>query len=50
MDCTETSAEDKAYMRWGIQCEGSSSVLDAMEQQNTIHVDLPTRSKYRGPA
>ena len=38
MDCTETSAEDKAYMRWGIQCEGSSSVLDAMEQQN-INLD-----------
>lgn len=34
MDCTETSQEDKAYMQWGIDCEGGSSVLDAIQQQN----------------
>ncbi|MGI6731972.1 MAG: FAD-binding protein [Anaerovoracaceae bacterium] len=33
MNCTETSPEDMAYMRWGLVCEGDTSLLDAMDKQ-----------------
>lgn len=37
MNCTETAEEDMAYMRWGLECEGATSILDALSHQ---HIDL----------
>lgn len=34
MNCTETAPEDIEYMLWGLQCEGVTSLLDAMEKQD----------------
>ncbi|PKM85559.1 MAG: FAD-dependent oxidoreductase [Firmicutes bacterium HGW-Firmicutes-11] len=33
MNCTETSPEDMEYMIWGLNCEGDTSLLDAMDKQ-----------------
>ena len=33
MNCTETAPEDMEYMLWGLKCEGDTSLLDAMDQQ-----------------
>ena len=41
MDCSETSPADLEYMRWGLECEGDTSLLDAMEHEG---IDL-TRHK-----
>ncbi|MFM9414098.1 FAD-dependent oxidoreductase [Peptococcus simiae] len=34
MDCTETSDDDKEYMKWGMACEGCTSVLELMNQSD----------------
>lgn len=34
MNCTDTDEEDMDYMRWGLECEGATSILDAISQQN----------------
>lgn len=31
MNCTETLPEDLEYMKWGLKCEGDTSLLDALE-------------------
>lgn len=31
MNCTKTEKEDLEYMRWGLTCEGDTSLLDALE-------------------
>lgn len=33
MDCSEIDDEDLAYMLWGFECEGISSIIDVMEKQ-----------------
>ncbi|MBE6032524.1 MAG: FAD-dependent oxidoreductase [Clostridiales bacterium] len=33
MNCTETNPEDMEYMLWGLECEGDTSVLEAMDRQ-----------------
>ena len=33
-DCHEISQEDYEYMMWAFSCEGDTSLVDAMEQQN----------------
>lgn len=33
MDCSETAPEDMEYMMWGLECEGDTSLIDAMEKQ-----------------
>jgi len=33
MDCSETSKEDLEYMMWGLECEGDTALLDAMEHE-----------------
>ncbi|MFP5527994.1 FAD-dependent oxidoreductase [Peptococcus simiae] len=38
MNCTETSDEDLEYMRWAFKCEGATSIVDALDQQ-----ELPLR-------
>ena len=37
MDCTQTSDEDLAYMKWGLSNEGNGATLDHMERE---HIDL----------
>ncbi|MEE0509735.1 MAG: FAD-binding protein [Peptococcaceae bacterium] len=34
MNCTETDEKDMEYMRWGLECEGATSVLEAIDHQN----------------
>jgi len=33
MNCTGTSLEDMEYMRWGLACEGATSLLEALDKQ-----------------
>ena len=34
IDCSETSPEDLAYMRWGMKGEGLTAMLDYMDREN----------------
>lgn len=47
MNCTETTQEDLDYMTWGLACEGTTGMLDAMAQQNVdLHRDMVEFGKY----
>lgn len=48
MDCTETAPEDMEYMRWGLECEGDTSLLDAMDKQGIdLGEDMVEFTKYK---
>lgn len=47
MDCSEINKEDMDYMMWGFTCEGVTSIIDAMEQQNIdLHKHMIEFSRY----
>ncbi len=47
MNCTETSQEDLDYMTWALECEGDTSILDAMAKQNIdLHKDMVEFTQY----
>lgn len=47
MDCSEINKEDMDYMMWGFTCEGVTSIIDAMEQQDIdLHRDMIEFSRY----
>lgn len=48
MNCTQTSAEDMEYMKWGLTCEGDTALLDAMDAQGIdLSRDMVEFTKYR---
>ncbi|MFV0527287.1 MAG: FAD-binding protein [Lachnospiraceae bacterium] len=48
MNCTQTSPEDMEYMKWGLTCEGDTSLLDAMDAQGIdLSKDMVEFTKYR---
>jgi succinate dehydrogenase/fumarate reductase flavoprotein subunit len=47
MNCTETSKDDMEYMMWGLQCEGDTALIDAMESQGIdLSKDMVEFTKY----
>lgn len=47
MDCSEIKKEDMDYMMWGFTCEGVTSIIDAMEQQDIdLHKHMIEFSRY----
>ena len=48
MNCTDTDQSDMEYMRWGLQCEGVSSLLEAMELQDIdLSKDVVEFTRYK---
>lgn len=47
MNCTKTSDEDHEYMKWAFECEGDTSLLEAMDKQNIdLHKDMVEFTQY----
>lgn len=47
MNCTETSQADLDYMTWALECEGDTSILDAMAKQGIdLHKDMVEFTQY----
>lgn len=47
MNCTETSQDDLDYMTWALECEGDTSILDAMAKQGIdLHKDIVEFTQY----
>lgn len=47
MNCTETSQADLDYMTWALECEGDTSILDAMAKQGIdLHKDIVEFTQY----
>lgn len=47
LNCTDTAEEDMAFMKWGFECEGATSISDAMDKWGIdLKKDMVEFTKY----